>query len=216
MPTESLNSNEVSAKGTSLLWKMSNILVSPGEVFEEIANAPATWQNWLVPTLLVSFAATAVAIPPMAGGSVGAPSGREAWLVMSDVVCGVLAGTLWSALVLWLMGRFCLMARFSYWKALEVAGLAGTILLLGTLVTVLLTAISGDEFARPALSIFAGKLNAYPTLRAMLGVLDVFHLWTAGVLSVGLSKLSGVSFKECAFWVFGFWVVARLALIVMA
>jgi hypothetical protein len=53
-------------------------------------------------------------------------------------------------------------------------------------------------------------------VREVLGVCNVFHLWTTTVLAVGLSKLSGVSFKESAFWVFGYWLVIRLALIVLA
>jgi len=28
--------------------------------------------------------------------------------------------------------------------------------------------------------------------------------------------LSGVSFKEAAFWVFGYWLIARIALIILA
>jgi hypothetical protein len=36
------------------------------------------------------------------------------------------------------------------------------------------------------------------------------------VLAVGLAKLSGVTFKESAFWVFGYWVLLRIALILLA
>jgi hypothetical protein len=46
--------------------------------------------------------------------------------------------------------------------------------------------------------------------------LNFFHLWTTTVLAIGLSRLSGVTFKESAFWVFGYWLVARVALILLA
>ena len=36
------------------------------------------------------------------------------------------------------------------------------------------------------------------------------------LLAIGLSKLSGVSFKESAFWVLGYWLLVKLALVVLA
>jgi hypothetical protein len=42
---------------------------------------------------------------------------------------------------------------------------------------------------------------------------DLFHFWSAGVLAAGLSRLAGVSFKEAAFWVFGYWVFVRIAVV---
>jgi hypothetical protein len=216
MQPQILTTDDAPNRDTWLPIKMFNIVASPGEEFEKIALAPPRLMNWLVPTLLVSLVAMAVAHPQSLAASADPVSGRRELAAMLDVGLSVFVGTFWSAFVLWLMGRFCLMARFSFLKGLEIVGLAGTILLLGAVVTGLLVAITRDEFARPALSLLIGESNAHPTLQAMLEVLNVFHLWTAGVLSVGLSKLSGVSFKECAFWVFGFWIVGRLALIVMA
>ena len=140
-----------------------------------------------------------------------------AWpLVSSLTVClAAFAGTFWSAFVLWFIGRVFLKVRFSYAKTLEVVGLTGVILVLGTVFTGLLIATSGDAAARPALSMLGGKLSAGPG-RQVLDTLNLFHLWTTTVLAIGLSKLSGVSFKEAAFWVFGYWLFARIALIILA
>jgi hypothetical protein len=115
--------------------------------------------------------------------------------------------------VLWFIGRVFLKARFSYRKTLEVSGLAGMILVLGTVVTGLLIAASGDGAAQPALSLFAPKLDPSQPVRRLLDMLNFFHLWSTTVVAIGLSRLGGVSFKEAAFLVFGFWLVARGALL---
>ena len=100
-------------------------------------------------------------------------------------------------------------------KIAEVVGLAGIILVLGTIVTGLLVAVSGDATARPSLSLLAGKLCP-ARVHQLLDALNIFHLWSTTVLAIGLSRLSGVSFKEAAFWVVGYWLFARIALIILA
>jgi hypothetical protein len=118
--------------------------------------------------------------------------------------------------VLWFIGRVFLKTRFSFLKALEVVGLTGIILLLGTVVTGLLIAATGDTLAHPSLSLFAAKLDPSHSLRKVLDLFNLFHLWSTAVLAVGLSRLTGVTFKEAAFWVFGYWLLVRIALIILA
>jgi hypothetical protein len=45
-----------SGSGTSLAGRMMNVFVSPGEVFEEVRNRPASVANWLVPMLIYAVA----------------------------------------------------------------------------------------------------------------------------------------------------------------
>jgi hypothetical protein len=99
---------------------------------------------------------------------------------------------------------------------MEVVGLTGMILALGAIITALLIAATGDAAARPALSIFAGHSNPGNKVYSALEVMNFFHCWAATVLAVGLSKLARVSFNEAAFWVFGYWVTLRVALIWLA
>ena len=87
---------------------------------------------------------------------------------------------------------------------------------LGAIVTALLGVATCDASARPALSLFAGQSNAGTHLHAALDAANFFHLWTATVRAVGLSKLARVSFNEAAFWVFGYWVAWRVAMIWLA
>ena len=138
-------------------------------------------------------------------------------LISSLAVCfAALAGTTWSAFVLWFIGRVFLKVRFSYLKALEVVGLSGIILVLGTVTTALLISASGNVLARPSLFWLGGGTDSGTVVGRVLDTLNLFHLWTATVLAIGLSRMSGVTFKEAAFWVFGYWLGLRIALILLA
>jgi hypothetical protein len=59
-------------------------------------------------------------------------------------------------------------------------------------------------------------LDSGHPFRQVLDTFNVFHLWTTTVLAIGFSRLSAVSFKEAAFWVFGCWLFARITLIILA
>jgi hypothetical protein len=211
MPAATFNETKSPPSSTTLLGKLVNIFVSPGEVFDEIAVAPPKLVNWFVPTLLVCLTGT---FSPS-----GAPPGESTASALGQLctVClAVLAGTIWSAFVLWFTGRVFLRVRFPFAKAVEVVGLSGMILVLGTIITALLVQVSGDAGARPSLALLISGSGIGHRGLGLLEALNFFHLWTATVLAIGLSKLSGVSFKESAFWVFGYWVLSRIALILLA
>jgi len=140
------------------------------------------------------------------------------WPIISTLtVSGVsVIGSVWSAFVLWFISRFFLKVHVPKGKILEVIGLTSVILLLGTIVTPLLGAAVGDSNARPALSLLALGLKPASRLWRVLDSLNLFHLWTTAVLAIGLSRLAAVAFKEAAFWVFGYWVAVRLALVLLS
>jgi hypothetical protein len=219
------------ARSSSLVRKLLDMLVSPGEVFDEVLAAPPRIANWLVPTLLVTLSSLvllAVANNQSGVGSVDpdvlesatarAQPGSADWQSVSAVATcvGAFACTFWSAFLLWVIGRAVLRTRFSFRKAVELVALTGVILALGAVVTALLIAALGDAASRPALSILTRHLPTTGRVFGALDTLNFFHLWATSVLAIGLSRLSGVPFRECAFWVFGYWVVARLALIVLS
>jgi hypothetical protein len=225
MPSPTFITSGGQPTATSLREKMLNMLVTPGDVFDEVIAAPPCSANWRVPTLLVCLAGIVslrlIGIEPLAQGrslSVAeAQMMTGGWpLVSSLAVClAAFAGTFWSAFVLWFMGRLFLKAHFSFVKSLEVVGLTGIILALGTVITGLMIAASGDAAARPAFSLLL-KADSASTLRAMFDTLNVFGLWATAVLTIGLSRLSAVTLKEAAFWVFSYWLLARIALILLA
>jgi hypothetical protein len=225
MQDASLTLSSTTAISTSLRAKALNIFASPGEVFDEVGSAPPNLANWRVPTLLVCLmgmilqqvASIELTAVPSALSLEHAQmlAGMRPLISMLSVCVAAIAGSLWSAFVLWLIGRWILKVRLSYLKTLEVVGLSGMILVLGMIVTALLISASGDTTARPSLTLLAGKLSPGKS-RQFLDALNFFHLWATIVMAIGLSKLSKVSFKEAAFWVFGYWLFARLGLVLLA
>ena len=230
MPATPLNDQDPDVATTSLVAKLLNTIVGPGEVFEEVLASPPSVSNWLAPTLLVCLSGiVAVFLSSPAGLPVpGLPSqgepGLEAtapiesslthWRAVSlAATCfAAFVGTFWSAFVLWFIGRVFLKTSFLFPKAIEIAGLASLILVLDVTVTALLVEATGSPTARPAFSLILGSNGVGSNAFAVLAALNVFHLWAATLLALGLSKLSRVSFGEAAFWVFLYWIGIRIAL----
>lgn len=218
---------------TSLPAKLLNMFVYPRDVFDEVLAAPSQQSVWIIPTVLVCLASLLLvpvsATPEEISAAVNAlidaghlPASQSAsltthWIPVSIIAAlgSAFAGIIWSAAVLWGISRLFLKAPVSFQKTLEVVGLAGMILVLGTIVTALLILASGDPTARPALSLLAPGLDRGNAIRAALGVFNLFHLWSGMVLAIGASRLTGVSLKEASFWVFGYWIVLRLSLILL-
>lgn len=213
---------------------MLNLFVSPSLVFDEVMATSGRPANWIVPAALVCLSSllvlnattgaeqTAAAIQQLlVAGSITQPEAATLnahWRMISRVatcLC-VFLGVFWSAFVLWFIGRVFLRSRFPFSKALEVAGLSATVLVLGTVVTGLLALAAGDALARPAVSLLVYKLEPASRVRAACEVLNCFYLWTTAAMAIGLSRLSGAGLKDSAFWVFGYWVVARIGLILLA
>ncbi|MGD0258372.1 MAG: YIP1 family protein [Verrucomicrobiota bacterium] len=122
----------------------------------------------------------------------------------------------WWAFILWLAGRMFLKVQLGYLKALEVAGLALMISVLGGVVALALTVNLPRIFATPSLALVAPDFEATRKSPLMLGAANVFSFWLVGVLSVGLAKLARVPFLRAAWFVFAFWVIQQSLLIVVA
>jgi hypothetical protein len=117
------------------------------------------------------------------------------------------ARVFWWAFLLWLLGRRFLKAQFGYLKALEVAGLALMISVLGGIVMLLLTVNLAKMFATPSLALVVADFDATRKSHLLLGAANLFSFWLVGVLSVGLAKLAGVPFLRAAWFVFAVWVI---------
>lgn len=119
---------------------------------------------------------------------------------------------LWWALILWLLGKL-LKKPFGYGKALEIIGLASMITVLGSLVTVLLIVNLGRMIATPSLALTVTDFDVTRKSHLMLGTVNFFYFWQIGILSVGLSKLAGVTFMRAMPLVLTCWILQELLLI---
>lgn len=222
---------------SSLLARLFNVFAAPGEVFDEVKDARPSIGNWLAPVLIValvtigSFALVfsqptikqqiieiqgKVLDQQVEAGQMKPEQARQAKEFMENMppwmlqIGGVLQGLVggffslfWWALVVWAIGGKLLKGGFSFTKSLEVSGLALMVLALSVVVTSLLVVILGNIHARLAPSFFLAELNP----------MNLFYLWSTALLALRVAKLGRISFGKAAAWMFGFWVVMRLALI---
>lgn len=119
------------------------------------------------------------------------------------------ARVFWWAFLLWFLGRRFLKVQFGYLKALEMAGLALMISVLGGVVRLLITLNLSKVFAAPSLALVVADFDTTWKGRLMLGAANVFSIWLVGVLSVGLAKLAQVPFLRAAWFVFAVWVIQQ-------
>jgi len=119
----------------------------------------------------------------------------------------------WWALVLWLLARWFLKARFGYIKAVEIAGLASVIIVLGMIISTLLAVILGRLYVGPSLALLVNDFDTRNRVHLLLGAANLVYFWHTAVLGVGLGKLSGASTAKSLMVVFTYWVVAELLLI---
>lgn len=129
---------------------------------------------------------------------------------------GVVAATVirvfWWALVLWLLGLLFLKVRFSYLKALEVAGLALTITVLQSIVVLLLT-VNFGKITATNLDVFFANSDPSSKIHPVLAVIDVFSFWLVCVMAVGLARLAGKRFGRAFLLVAGYWLAFQFVLI---
>jgi len=115
-------------------------------------------------------------------------------------------------LVLWLAGRWMLKAQFGYLKAVEVAGLAGMIGVLGTIVSLLLRVNFSNPAASPSLALTVGEFDEKNTLHMLLAMVNLFELWQVGVMGAGLARLARAPFLRATLPVLVIWTIISVAL----
>jgi Yip1 domain len=119
----------------------------------------------------------------------------------------------WWAFILWLMALLVLKNKIPFLKMAEVAGLATMIIVLGAVITTLLTVITAKLgiTLSPALAI--SNYDTKNKLHLLLAALNVFNLWLIAVSACGLSRLAGVSFGKSLLIVAIYWLAFTAFLI---
>ena len=223
---------------TSLFFRLLNVFAVPGLVFDEVKAAPVRHGNWLLPAVLSAIIGTAMAVMLLsqpeiskklrdnydgfvekqvqAGGMGAADAAKikaafENWKQPVVICMGIgvaFVRLFWWAFILWIFGLLFLRSRFPYLKGLEVAGLAIMITVLGSIITLMLTAdlaplLSGHA----AVAVDEAAMNRRAKLIA--ATFEVFSIWQLIVMAIGLSRLTGAPVLRAAWFIFAYWLMVQ-------
>lgn len=121
----------------------------------------------------------------------------------------------WWAFVLWLMALLVLKQKIPFLKMVAVAGLTTMIIVLGAVITTLLTVITAKLgiTLSPALAI--SNYDTKNKLHLLLAALNVFNFWLIGVSACGLSRLTGTPFAKALLIVGIYWLAFTLILVLL-
>ncbi len=111
-------------------------------------------------------------------------------------------------LFLWLASKVILKDAAGYMKYVELYGVASWVGVLGFLVSVLMIFGMGSIFASPsaALTIFS-EYDPLNKMHRLFSAMNIFSIWQASVIGIGLSKFSGKSVGMGIGVAFGLWIV---------
>jgi hypothetical protein len=134
--------------------------------------------------------------------------GTKIMAVAGPVLAGILIPVWWGLLV-WLVGTKAFKVQFPFMKAIEVAGLANMINVLGAVVKSLLILVTGNAFAAPSLALLIKDFDPQNPAHGALSVVNVMTFWFLSIVAIGLARLGNASFGKAAAWVFGIWAFYR-------
>jgi hypothetical protein len=221
----------------SLAARLLNVFAIPGDVFEEVKTSPGNMGNWLVSTALLVVAMCLSAWAVYTQPAVKQKMREQMWKsVQVQVDKGVLpkdraetyvtavekvapyfavavaiifslVQPFWWGLILWLIGAKVLKGNFPFMKAVEVAGLSNSILVLQFVVWALLAIGLSNPHASTSLALLAKDQDPKDPMYKLLNVVNFMDFWVLGVRSVGLARLAGVQFLRAMGWIFAIWVI---------
>jgi hypothetical protein len=228
----------------SLAARLLNVFAVPGQVFNDVRTTPRTTSNWLIPAVLGAFVGAISAVIIFSQPSILEQFQKENSQIQRAVTAGKLspewakilqtitgpagirvlgavaaalgsfAGVLWWALVLWFLAQRMLRVNVPFGKALEVAGLAMLIEVLGRIVGMLLIVHLGRIGATPSIAFVIKDFDVTRKSHLFAAAANVFAFWEVGVRSIGLAKLAGVPYLRAAWLVVTFWVFQQSLLVI--
>jgi hypothetical protein len=221
--------------GMSLPARLLNVFAIPGDVFSEVKLSPPAPANWLVPAvllILVSWLCSWIILSQdsiryqvsemtekslqkqiekmkMPADQADKMRTYGAWgmkvsMMVAPVFIAFATPFFWG-MVFWLVGAKLMKGSFGFMKAVEVAGLANSIVILEAIVKTLLIVLSGNLFASPSLALLVKDFDPENTTHGFLAAVNVMTVWLLTVRVIGLARLTEVSFARAAGWVFGVW-----------
>ncbi len=114
------------------------------------------------------------------------------------IVFGIIGGAIavsafffGGALFLWLANKILLKSTVGYGKHLEMYGIASWIGVLGGIIAILMMVGIGSMYANPSGSLLViSNFDATNHLHKFLAALNIFTIWQAAILGLGIAKFS--------------------------
>lgn len=134
-------------------------------------------------------------------------------IVVSVIIFFVLA------LLVWLGMRFMLKYDAPFQKAMEIMGMGTLITSLGLLLTFVTVTLFNSIYATPSAAlVVASSFNIHSPLHALLKCIDVFILWQAFVVGLGIARVArGPASKGMmvTFGVYAVYVIVAVAIVAL-
>ena len=115
-----------------------------------------------------------------------------------------------AAAILWLLAVKVFKAPLPYLTAVEAAGLASVVLVLGRVINSLIVLVMGNLFVNASPILLVGKVDLSKASHLFLANLDAFSLWYLVVIAVALSRLTNVPLARAGSCCLAVWVVLGL------
>jgi hypothetical protein len=110
-------------------------------------------------------------------------------------------------LFLWLASKIIMKSSSGYMKHVEVYGIASWIGVLGYLVTILMVVGMETIFASPGAGLAIADYDPLNTTHKIISSLNIFSIWMAFVVGIGISKLADKPASSGLMVSFGLWIV---------
>ena len=213
---------------SSFMTRATNVFTAPGELYSEVASAPAQSSSWLVPFLIsiglaivFTFALynnlslrqqiydmqTRTIQKSVDEGKMPQErademrermenSGPVMFMLIGggSAIFGIAVMFFGATLVLWLIAKFGLKSSGNYQKMLEVFGLASLVSILGSIITLIMMNLFDTMHASPGGGLLVmNSFDPANTGHKLLASLNIFTIWQASVLGIGVAKISGKS-----------------------
>ena len=121
----------------------------------------------------------------------------------------------WWAFMLWFLARAALKLPIRYGKALEVAGLASVVAVIGNVAVVALTVNFTKTFSGDGLALSVADFDSSGHQMLVAVAQNALNFWLIAVLGTGLARLTGVPWVRGAFLVVAYWMASEFLLLVL-
>ena len=120
------------------------------------------------------------------------------------------AGLFLMAVLIWLALKWFAGSTLGYMKVVEVCGLALVIDVPQKICRIALVAWKGNLLATVSPTLFLANASTTNRAHVFLSMIDLIDIWWLAVLSLGLSKVAGISYRTAAMVAFGVWFGFRI------